>query len=103
MQAIIKGDLWNHFENIIEEGNVYDVAHFSTTIASGSFRPVRSGINIMFKNGTTVMPIAEENIEIPIHKFEFSELEDLRDIVNSFSELRNPPYSTGINILFSRN
>lgn len=64
-------------QNVLFEGNAYDISHFVTRQAIGILRPVSSRIIIVLNNSTTIQPVPLEATMIPMHKFEIIELGEL--------------------------
>lgn len=93
IHASIRHELWNIFVNVIMEGNIYDISQFSTIVARGKVRPLRSHMCITFTNRTLVDQVMEDDMRILFHKFDFSEIGDLGDIVDSYPEDKSPDYN----------
>ncbi|KAK1387473.1 hypothetical protein POM88_015651 [Heracleum sosnowskyi] len=79
--------------DVVTEGKVYDIRNFNTRIATGTLRPVLSNYCIDFTNESIIIPVLQDDFTLPFHKFEFTDLANLTDIVNSYPETKCPEYS----------
>ncbi|XP_074378068.1 uncharacterized protein LOC141719592 [Apium graveolens] len=80
MQAFVRADIWYSLDNTIVEGQMYEITNFITTHASGTLRPVRSVLKIVFTPLTTVQTMYPNDLDqifIERHNFEFVSLPQL--------------------------
>ncbi|KAK1355295.1 hypothetical protein POM88_048551 [Heracleum sosnowskyi] len=95
VQAFIYADQWNSMADNIDEGSIYVISNFYTKEATGSCKPVSSKILINFSPSTTIQRLTEDDLMIPLHKFEFVDLGDLFSIAIKCPNDEYPEYSTG--------
>lgn len=95
VHAFLDPDEWNIFQNIIHEGNMYVLQNFQVKESTGNLRPVSSNMSIVFTHMTTMTPLVDDLPAIPMHKFEFVQLQDLRNFCNSYSSDLLPTNSIG--------
>lgn len=95
VHAFVYSDDWNAFRNLLFEGNVYDFTNFITREATGSLRPVSTGISIVFTSHTRAQPVPLEVTTIPRHKFEITPIGDLYDLAMSYVADDSPVYAIG--------
>lgn len=87
---------WNLIgANVLVEGAIYDIRNFHTIQAAGNLRPVSSPISIRFSVHTIIHQIEDEDWSIPKYKFEFVDLLDLENYVESNITDEPPPTTIG--------
>lgn len=77
------------------EGGLYIITNFYTKEALGTLRPTSSKYIINFSNSTSVEKLDEDNLMIPMHKFEFIDLSELFNTASKNENADNPIFSTG--------
>lgn len=95
MQASIFPPQWNLIQNIIHEGNLYVLTNFIVVQATGWLRSVSSNVKIIFMGAMIVEALPLPDAIIPMHKFEFTCLEDLYHLTLSYTGHNSPVYATG--------
>ncbi|KAK1352218.1 hypothetical protein POM88_053482 [Heracleum sosnowskyi] len=93
VHGFIEPEKWKHLADVVTEGKVYDITNFNTRIATGTLRLVLSSYCIDFTNESIIIPVLQDDFTLPFHKFEFTDLANLTDIVNSYPETKCPEYS----------
>lgn len=95
LHATVSPQLWNYFQNILNEGGLYEIVNIRVMPATGYYRPVHSTKCISFIRLTTITPILDDDISIPMHKFEIVPLPILSETPFIYDNMDEPIYSTG--------
>lgn len=87
MHAFVYADNWNALSKKIEiaEGGLYAITNFYAKEAFGSLKPVSTKTLINFSNSMRVEKIEDDDLIIPMHKFELVDMSDLLKIAKSYN------------------
>ncbi|XP_074346783.1 uncharacterized protein LOC141685591 [Apium graveolens] len=81
VQATIDSNVWDIFQEVINEGKVYEISDFLTKKDTRKHRSVSSRIFITFNSETVIEPLLGDDTTIALHKFDFFDIGDM--IVNA--------------------
>ena len=84
LEAFVVSEAWNVLQDMMFEGQVYDIYSFVCCDSTGKLRPVSSNISIVLTSQTVVLPAPNEVSTIPRHKFEITELSQLYSLTRSY-------------------
>ncbi|KAL1815245.1 hypothetical protein ACET3Z_017819 [Daucus carota] len=84
LEAFVVSEAWNVLQDMMFEGQVYDIYSFVCCDSTGKLRPVSSNISIVLTSQTVVLPAPNEVSNIPRHKFEITELSQLYSLTRSY-------------------
>lgn len=95
LHAFASPPFWQWFDELIQEGNVYEFIDFTTVEANGHFRPVSSPVKILFTHETTSHVIMQPPVFIPMHKFELKTVTKLHNYVRASDPEDTPTFAPG--------
>ncbi|KAK1378621.1 hypothetical protein POM88_025365 [Heracleum sosnowskyi] len=81
---------WNKFLTVILEGRLYEISDFYAKRAQGHLRSVSSEFKIYFTDSTVVRPILIDDLQIPMHKFEFVDFNQIHKFCFSHEQYGTP-------------
>uniref|UniRef100_A0A166G858 Replication protein A 70 kDa DNA-binding subunit B/D first OB fold domain-containing protein n=1 Tax=Daucus carota subsp. sativus TaxID=79200 RepID=A0A166G858_DAUCS len=84
LEAFVVSEAWDVLQDMMFEGQVYDIYSFVCCDSTGKLRPVSSNISIVLTSQTVVLPAPNEVSTIPRHKFEITELSQLYSLTRSY-------------------
>lgn len=86
---------WNRFLTIILEGRLYEISDFYAKKTQGHLRPVSSALKIYFTDSTVVRPILIDDLQIPMHKFEFVNFKQIHKLCSGQKQYDTPDQAIG--------
>ena len=96
LHAYVYPDTWKAIGKDVKEGGVYIIESFQVRDTYGRLRPVSTNVDLRFLNSTKIQPV-EDDIMIPLHKFEILEVGDLIEPGGQSEVDENPEYALGNN------
>ncbi|XP_074327616.1 uncharacterized protein LOC141665530 [Apium graveolens] len=81
VQSTVASNVWDIFQEVINEGKVYEISDFLTKKDTRKHRSVSSRIYITFNSETVIKPLLGYDTTIDYHKFDFFDIGDM--IVNA--------------------
>ncbi|XP_074374642.1 replication factor A protein 1-like [Apium graveolens] len=81
VQATIDSNVWDIFQEVINEGKVYEISDFLSKKDTRKHRSISSRIYITFNSETMIKPLLGDDTTIALHKFDFVDIGDM--IVNA--------------------
>ncbi|KAI3677756.1 hypothetical protein L6452_37024 [Arctium lappa] len=83
MPAMVRKNLVNKFNHLLEEGNVYVLKNFKVVENSGAFKVVESKLKIIFTLFTKVEKVGTHHPPIPMYGFQFASEKTVNDRLNN--------------------